>query len=64
MRQYAFNLLTGSSGALIASAVARAMPQPSENGSRLYCWFYRFAHFVLANFDKSQVPHASKSTGD
>jgi hypothetical protein len=57
MRQYVLNLLTGSAGALIASAAARALPAPCEHGSRFYLWFYRFAHFMLANFDKSQVIH-------
>jgi hypothetical protein len=52
MRQYAFNLLTGGTAALVASAAARALPDPSPLGSRLYLWFYRFAHLVLANFDK------------
>ena len=55
MRQYVINTLTGSAAALVASAAARALPQPVEHGSRLYLWFYRFAHFILANFDKTQV---------
>jgi hypothetical protein len=64
MRQYVINMLTGSAGALIASAAARALPQPVDNGSRLYLWFYRFAHFILANFDKTQTPNANQSSGN
>jgi hypothetical protein len=71
MRAYFLNFLTGSAGALIASAAARALPEPGDRGSRVYLWFYRFAHFILANFDKSVSPgffsgdvHASKSGGD
>ena len=64
MRQYVINTLTGSAAALIASAAARALPQPVANGSRLYLWFYRFAHFILANFDKAQVTGASQPGGN
>jgi hypothetical protein len=64
MRQYVINMLTGSAGALIASAAARALPQPVDNGSRLYLWFYRFAHFILANFDKTQMPNANQPSGN
>lgn len=52
MHSYVFNLLTGSTAALVASAAARALPDPTPTGSRLYLWLYRFAHLVLANFDK------------
>jgi hypothetical protein len=55
MRPYVMNLLTGSAGALLASAAARALPQPAAGGSRFYAWFYQFAHFILANFDKAQA---------
>jgi hypothetical protein len=55
MRQSVLNLLTGSAGALVASAAARALPQPAADGSRVYAWFYQFAHIILANFDKVQV---------
>lgn len=54
MRAYILNVLTGSAGALIASAAARALPEPSGHGSRFYLWFYRFAHLILANFDKTR----------
>jgi len=53
MRQYLTQLLTGSVAALIASAAARALPQPAADGRKFYLWFYRFAHFILANFDKT-----------
>jgi hypothetical protein len=59
MRQYIINTFTGGAAALIASAAARALPQPVENGSRLYLWFYRFAHFILANFDKTQIANSN-----
>jgi len=52
MRPSVFNLLTGGTAALVASAAARALPDPTPMGSRLYLWLYRFAHLVLANFDK------------
>jgi hypothetical protein len=55
MRQSVLNLLTGSAGALVASAAARALPQPAADGSRVYAWFYQFAHIILANFDKVQA---------
>jgi len=45
--------LAGATGALIVSAAARALPDPEPMGSKLYLWLYRFAHFILANFDKS-----------
>ena len=52
MHSYVFNLLTGGTVALVASAAARALPEPTPMGSPLYLWLYRFAHLVLANFDK------------
>jgi hypothetical protein len=55
MRQTVLNLLTGSAGALVISAAARALPDPQSGGSRGYLWFFRFAHYVLANFDKSGI---------
>jgi len=55
MRQTILNLLTGSAGALVLSAAARALPDPVNGGSRLYLWFFRFAHYVLANFDKTGI---------
>jgi hypothetical protein len=53
MRQSLIHLLTGSVGALLASAAARALPSPGANGSKFYVWFYRFTHYLLANFDKT-----------
>ena len=61
MRPYVFNLLTGGTAALVASAAARALPEPTPMGSRFYLWFYRFAHLILANFDK--VANESKPGG-
>ena len=55
MRQTILNLLTDSAGALVLSAAARALPDPVNGGSRLYLWFFRFAHYVLANFDKTGI---------
>ena len=52
MRPYVLNLLTGGTAALVASAAARALPEPTPMGSRLYLWLYRFAHLILAKFDK------------
>lgn len=60
MRQYVLNILTGSAGALMASAAARALPEPAAGGSQVYAWFYQFAHFILANFDKAQVGNDSQ----
>lgn len=53
MQANVLHLLTGSAAALLASAAARALPEPAALGSRFYLWFYRFAHFLLANFDKT-----------
>jgi len=61
MRPYMFNLLTGGTAALVASAAARALPDPTPMGSRLYLWLYRFAHLILANFDK--VTNEGKPSG-
>jgi hypothetical protein len=44
--------LTGGVAALVLSAAARALPDPRSNDSRVYLWFYNFAHALLANFDK------------
>jgi hypothetical protein len=54
MRQSLLNFLMGSGGALLLSAAARSLPEPSSPGSRFYAWFYQFAHLILANFDKTQ----------
>jgi hypothetical protein len=60
MPQYVLTLLTGSAGALVVSAAARALPQPGATGSRFYAWFYQFTHILLANFDKVQVANDSQ----
>jgi hypothetical protein len=44
--------LTGAVAAVVLSAAARALPDPTPSGSRLYLWLYRFAQNLLANFDK------------
>ena len=62
MRPYLLNIFTGSAGALVASAAARALPEPAVNGSRFYVWFYQFAHFILANFDKTQIGNDIQSS--
>ncbi|MGA2268190.1 MAG: hypothetical protein ABSH44_06935 [Bryobacteraceae bacterium] len=62
MPPYAFHLLTGGTAALVASAAARALPEPTPMGSRFYLWFYRFTHVLLANFDK--VTDAGKPGGN
>ena len=62
MHSWAFTLLTGGTAALVASAAARALPEPTPMGSRLYLWFYRFAHLILANFDK--VANEGKPSGN
>jgi hypothetical protein len=64
MRQSAWNLLTGSAGALAISAAARALPDPVPGGSRAYLWMFRFAHYVLANFDKTGVGDENKPSGN
>ena len=53
MRQSLIHFLTGSAGALLASAAARALPRPGAKASKYYVWFYRFTHYLLANFDKT-----------
>ena len=53
--QQTVNLLTGSAGALVLSAAARALPAPTAPGSRFYAWFYQFTHLLLANFDKAEA---------
>jgi hypothetical protein len=55
MQPHILTLLMGSAGALILSAAARALPEPSPLGSRFYTWFYTFTHLLLANFDKVQI---------
>ena len=53
MKQQILHLLMGSTGALVISAAARALPVPVPMGNKAYAWFYRFAHILLANFDKA-----------
>lgn len=60
MRNIIINWMTGGAGALVISAAARALPDPAPAGSRLYLWLYRFVHYVLANFDKSECRDVCK----
>lgn len=46
-------LFTGGVGAILLSAAARALPEPAAAGNPFYVWVYRFAHLLLANFDKA-----------
>ena len=48
--------VVAGSAALLFSAAARALPEPAPMGSKLYLWFYNFAHSLLANFDKVGKP--------
>ena len=62
MQQNVLNLLMGSAGALVLSAAARALPEPTAPGSRFYTWFYQFTHLLLANFDKAEVGNDVQSS--
>ena len=64
MQPQFLNLLTGSAGALVASAAARALPEPAPNSSRVYAWFHQFVHLIMANFDKVQVGNDSQSVSN
>lgn len=49
------NLTTYAQGALVAivlSAAVRALPDPEPKGNKVYLFCFRFAHGLLANFDK------------
>ncbi len=46
-------LFSGGAGAILLSAAARALPEPAPSGNPFYLWVYRFAHLMLANFDKA-----------
>jgi hypothetical protein len=45
--------ITGGVVAIVLSAAARALPEPVPMGSRFYLWFYNFAGYLLANFDRT-----------
>ena len=62
MQQHVVNLLSGSAGALMLSAAARALPEPTAPGSRFYAWFYQFTHLLLAKFDKAEVGNDVQSS--
>jgi hypothetical protein len=55
VQQNLVHLLMGSARALVLSAAARALPAPTDSGSRFYAWSYQFAHLLLGNFDKVQL---------
>jgi hypothetical protein len=57
-------LFTGGLGAILLSAAARALPEPAATGNSFYAWIYRFAHLVLANFDKAGWSHDDQSSGN
>ena len=57
-------LFTGGMGALLLSAAARALPEPVAGGNQFYAWAYRFAHFLLANFDKAAWRDESQPSGN
>lgn len=56
MKQQVLNWLGAGAGALILSAAARALPEPTPNSTRAYVWFHNFCHALLANFDKVGQP--------
>ena len=62
MQQNILHLLMGSAGALVLSAAARALPDPTPCGSRFYAWFFQFTHLILANFDKVQIGNDIQSS--
>lgn len=35
----------------VLSTAVRALPEPEENGSKFYLWFYNFTHGILANYE-------------
>jgi len=55
---------TGGAGAILLSAAARALPEPKQMGNPLYLWLYRFAHLLLANFDKAGLNHETQPSGN
>jgi hypothetical protein len=57
-------LFTGGLGAILLSAAARALPEPSTMGNLFYAWVYRFAHLLLANFDKAGLGHDNQPGGN
>jgi hypothetical protein len=57
-------LFTGGAGAILLSAAARALPEPAAAGNPFYLWVYRFAHLLLANFDKAGSRDDHQSRGN
>lgn len=51
-----FGFLEGAAVTIIVSAAVRALPKPPKPCSKwqhyVYCWFYNFAHGILANWDR------------
>jgi hypothetical protein len=60
MQQNMANLLMGRGRAGVVGG-ARALPEPTTLGSRLYAWFYQFTHLLLANFDKVGIANDVQS---
>jgi len=57
-------LFTGGAGAILLSAAARALPEPVPSGNFFYQWLYRFAHLLLANFDKVESHSDHQQSGN
>jgi hypothetical protein len=55
---------TGGVGALLLSAAARALPEPVAAGNPFYAFVYRFAHLLLANFDKANLRNEDQLSGN
>jgi hypothetical protein len=55
---------TGGVGAILLSAAARALPEPSAAANSFYLWVFRFAHLLLANFDKAGFKNDSQPSGN
>lgn len=55
MEKTIIHILTGSVGAVLLSGAVRALPEPQKMGNPFYLWFYKFTHYVLANYDKARA---------
>ena len=52
---YLITAAGGGVGSIVLSAAIRALPEPLQNGSRFYLFFYRFSNLLLANKDRSDA---------